>query len=230
MHASTWADDIKRKNDYRSDPVTGPAANLNKAYADKNKQEYWHCIDIPFSTDGSKVVQPVNPNALTQIRLFTQTLSSNASDDIRSYDLVWLLHLVGDVHQLRHATARFSKNLDDDRSGNDEKVLMPGEAEPIALHLWDRLPGAAGTPADAIAAAKVLPESERAAASVDDPALWLIESFTIAQNDVYRPAILDGEGPFALDQAYVEHAQKIACKRVALAGARLGALLNQAMK
>ncbi|MEZ2127903.1 MULTISPECIES: S1/P1 nuclease [unclassified Sinorhizobium] len=117
------------------------------------------------------------------------------------------------------------------KAGNDEKVLVPGEAEPIALHLfWDRLPGAAGTPADAIAAAKVFPETHRAAASVDDPALWLIESFTIAQNDVYRPAILDGEGPFALDQAYVDHAEQVANRRVALASTRLAALLSETMK
>lgn len=57
---------------------------------------------------------------MTQVMI--ETLGSLASDDVRSYDLVWLLHLVGDLHQPLHATSRFSNGLDDARGGNDEKV------------------------------------------------------------------------------------------------------------
>jgi S1/P1 Nuclease len=43
----------------------------------------------------------------TQIAVFRKTLADKTiSDDIRSYDLAWLLHLVGDVHQPLHATAQ----------------------------------------------------------------------------------------------------------------------------
>ena len=36
------------------------------------------------------------------------TILAEADDDVKSYDMVWLLHLVGDVHQPLHATSRFS--------------------------------------------------------------------------------------------------------------------------
>ena len=46
----------------------------------------------------------------TQIVAFRKTLGdSGASDELKSYDLVWLLHLVGDVHQPLHATTRFNQ-------------------------------------------------------------------------------------------------------------------------
>ena len=40
-------------------------------------------------------------NALTQFKALTATLTSSASDDVKSYDLVWLIHLVGDAHRRR---------------------------------------------------------------------------------------------------------------------------------
>jgi S1/P1 Nuclease len=36
-----------------------------------------------------------------------------ASDDVKSYDLVWLLHLVGDVHQPPKASAQLAAISDD---------------------------------------------------------------------------------------------------------------------
>src|ERR1700730_12872831 len=49
-------------------------------------------------------------NVQTQIPMFRSALraTSGASDDVRSYDLVWLIHLVGDVHQPLHTTSRFT--------------------------------------------------------------------------------------------------------------------------
>lgn len=232
-HAATWPDDIKKDGSgYKSDSITGNEASQNIGYTDLNKHAYWHFIDIPFSTDETTVAPPARPNALTQIEAFATALaSSTTSDDIKSYDLVWLLHLVGDVHQPVHATARFSKHLADDRGGNDERVVAPGETEPAALHLfWDALPGTSSDPMEAIKKAKALPAVDPDQAAIIDPATWVIESFSIAQNDVYTSLILDGEGPFALTQSYVSHAQEVADQRVALAGARLAVLLNAALK
>ena len=48
-------------------------------------------------------------NAQERIILFRDTLgSTTASDSVKSYDLVWLEHLVGDVHQPFHCTTRVS--------------------------------------------------------------------------------------------------------------------------
>lgn len=173
---------------------------------------------------------PISPNALTQVQLFTATLGSDASDDLKSYDLVWLLHLVGDLHQPLHATARFSQPLGDNRGGNDETV-QPLQGQPVRLHLyWDSLLGDAATPSASIAAAQGLPAADADAAAVSNPAQWIIESFAIAQNDVYTDLIGLGAGPFPLTQAYEDQALIIARERAALAGARLAKLINAALK
>src|SRR5579872_429681 len=111
--AATWPDYIKKSvAGYTNDtdtPPPGPTSSQNIGYSDHLMHRYWHFIDTPFSSDGTALVQPVAPNAKTQIELFTAAIAgTTASDDIKSYDLVWLEHLVGDVHQPLHATSRFS--------------------------------------------------------------------------------------------------------------------------
>lgn len=230
VHAATWADEIKRDPAYTRDTADASTASQNLGYADRLVHDYWHYIDLPFSTDETQVAPPVSPNALTQVQLFMATLGSDASGDLKSYDLVWLLHLVGDLHQPLHATARFSQPLGDDRGGNDETV-QPTQGQPVRLHLyWDSLLGDAATPSASIAAAQGLPAADTDAAAVSDPAQWIIESFAMAQNDVYTDLIGLGAGPFPLTQAYEDRALVVARERAALAGGRLASLINVALK
>ncbi|MGR9180456.1 S1/P1 nuclease (plasmid) [Rhizobium leguminosarum] len=73
-------------------------------------------------------------NLLTQIQTLTAGLpsSSGLPDNVRSYDLVWLLHLVGDAHQPLHATARFSQaHKHGDQGGNlDDVINSKGASNP----------------------------------------------------------------------------------------------------
>ena len=67
-------------------------------------------VDLPFSPDDIALADAQTPNAKTQIALFRKTLkSTSSSNDLKSYDLVWLIHLVADVHQPLHAASRFDK-------------------------------------------------------------------------------------------------------------------------
>src|SRR6476660_8683192 len=51
-----------------------------------------------------KISGPSPVNAATEIKKLKDALtSSEVSDEVRSYDLVWPLHLVGDAHQPLHA-------------------------------------------------------------------------------------------------------------------------------
>jgi len=122
IRAATWPDAIKSEADYENDGnrPEGPDAGRNIGYADHLQHRYWHFIDLPFSTDGAAVPPPATPNVQTQIHTFTAAIGSHdVSDDIKSYDLVWLEHLVGDAHQPLHATSRFSSSLPlGDRGGN----------------------------------------------------------------------------------------------------------------
>lgn len=113
MRASKWADDIKSRAGYTKGDANEPGAAGGRDYADLLQHRYWHFKDIPFSVDGALLEQPYDVNAETQIVAFRKVLGSNKPDAEKSYDLVWLIHLIGDVHQPLHATTRFSKSPDE---------------------------------------------------------------------------------------------------------------------
>lgn len=235
--ASTWPDDIRKDPSYTNDGTdngnrpSGPTSVQNIGYADKLKHKYWHFIDIPFSPDDTDVVKPSDPNAMTQITLFRETLQSQtASNDVKSYDLVWLLHLVGDVHQPLHATSRFDKEQPNgDRGGND--VALCAKPCKDELHaFWDNILGTSKKPSAAIAKAKTLPPPDSQLAAISDENSWVNESYQLAQTQVYIPPIGIGAGPYTVDAAYKAAARQVASQQIALAGIRLANLLNEALK
>src|ERR1043166_6837010 len=63
------------------------------------------------------------PNAQTRITDFRAVLASDSPDLLKSYDLSWLLHLVGDVHQPLHCASLVSHaKPDGDSGGNGVKL------------------------------------------------------------------------------------------------------------
>lgn len=232
IHAATWADDIKRRSAYTRGSIAQDRADAtaNIGYADHLVHDYWHYVDLPFSLDGTPGEPPQTPNALTQIQAFRRALASGASDDVKSYDLVWLLHLVGDVHQPLHATSRFSRGAPGgDRGGNKETVCLAFTCGAKLHAFWDGLLGDRGNTSDAEALAATLPAPDASASAIDDPTEWVSESEQLAEKFVYAGPIGDGAGPFALTDAYQADAKRIAEWQVALAGARLAGLINTAL-
>jgi hypothetical protein len=241
MIAATWADQIKGDGEHRSDgthggnrpPNDGTAAQ-NTGYTDTAMHKYWHFVDEPFSPDGTPLQEPPVPNAQTQIDLFRQVLASNQPDALKSYDMVWLLHLVGDVHQPLHGTARFTRTQrDGDDGGNGVKICNPSCGG--KLHgFWDDLPGAVGNIGaavrPAVTYARGLADAPDADADNLETAAWITESFEAAKSQVYRSPIGVGEGPFTITTAYRNRASNVAKRRVALAGARLANILNQELR
>lgn len=233
IHAATWADDIKRRSDYQRGSIAkdGADATANIGYRDHKVHDYWHYVDLPFSADGAPGREPEAPNALTQIEAFKKTLGSDASDDVKSYDLVWLLHLVGDVHQPLHATSRFSRAMPKgDQGGNKETVCLAFTCGAKLHAYWDGLLGDRGGPSDAETLAATLSAPDSTAAAIDDPATWVRESEKLAEQFVYAGPIGNGAGPFALTDAYQADAKRIAEQQVALAGVRLAGLINRALR
>jgi len=169
-----------------------------------------------------------------RIALFRGVLASNAKDPLKSYDLVWLLHLVGDVHQPLHCATRVSSGgPDGDDGGNTVKLNCTGC--PAKLHtFWDDVPGSAKTVKAAlnpvISAAKKVPTPDPTLAAKTDEKVWIAESFNDAQTVAYQPPIMAGNGPFSLTTTYKDQAHTLAQRRVALAGARLANLLNSELK
>jgi len=132
MLAATWPDAIKRDNAYQNDGAdngdrpSGPEASQNIGYSDHLRHKYWHFVDQLFSQDGTALEEASTPNAQTQIVEFRRVLGSHSPDPLKSYDLSWLLHLVGDVHQPLHCASRFSQaEPHADAGGNRVKLCAP---------------------------------------------------------------------------------------------------------
>jgi hypothetical protein len=254
MMAATGPDAIKTDGSFipdNQDPITGPDAARNTGFDDKLRHRYWHFIDIPFSTDGTPVMQAPPLNARERIALFRQTIASDtAADALKAYDLVWLIHLIGDVHQPLHATSRFTQDGDPktgDRGANlvilcadpqhctctqprqckcKDKNECSGE-----LHgVWDGLLGTNTSATAIIAAGAKLPPADAQEAASLDVDKWIAESFQDAKDVAYQPPIESRLGPFILTAAYQAKASSIAMQRAALAGARLANVINRELK
>lgn len=230
--AATWPDIIKRKAGYENDGENpqGADASRNIGYSDKLQHRYWHYVDYPFSPDGTPLEQPKVPNAEVEIAAFRSVLSSNASDDLKSYDLVWLLHLVGDVHQPLHATSRFTSALPDGDRGGNSVTLCKKPCKNELHAFWDGLRGANNAPRPAITAAGKLDPAPNNEAQIKSEKAWVQESFQIAKDAVYQEPVGPGKGPYTLSKSYTAQAKAIAAERVALAGARLANLINENLR
>jgi hypothetical protein len=250
MIAATWPDQIRSDPTYMDDgpnggnsPPQGPEATRNMGYSDHLRHKYWHFIDIFWSQDGTKLPPIPSPNAETQIHAFRRAIASNASDDVKAYDLAWLEHLVGDVHQPLHAITRVNASMPNGDAGGSLLRLC---AAPCSdnLHLfWDRLVGSQSGIAypgpnaplqteavSAIKAAQALPAPDPNLVPKTDEHVWLQESFDLGKQYVYVGPVGTGLGPITLTAEYYGTAKRIAEQRVALAGARLGNLLNRELK
>jgi S1/P1 Nuclease len=241
IKAATWADDIKGLIEgytNNGDKATNAGAGRNVGYYDHYSHGYWHFKDIGFSTDNTPVEDADPVNLLTQIQTLTTGLSSASGlpDNVRSYDLVWLLHLVGDAHQPLHATARFSQaHKHGDQGGNLDDVISSKGVKSNLHAYWDSLFGGYSTPYGAIFdgltnADTRLPEPDASLAVETDPAKWLDESQKLAVEFAYGEPVKSGTAPYQLDRKYETDAMTTARKQAALAAARLANLITAALK
>ena len=94
----------------------------------------WHYIDIPVSPDGTPLEPPSPPTPWIELR----RILKESQPTRRVYDLPWLVHLEGDVHQPLHCTSRFTRSQPKGDQGGNLVFVMPGRN----LHaFWDDLAG-----------------------------------------------------------------------------------------
>ncbi|HLX07016.1 MAG TPA: S1/P1 nuclease [Thermoanaerobaculia bacterium] len=244
MIAATWPDQIKGDHQHQADGTAGGdrppddgTAGQNIGYGDMAMHKYWHFIDEPFTQDGTPLQDPPTPNAETQIAAFRATLASDSPDALKSYDLVWLLHLVGDVHQPLHCASRFGHADPNGDSGGNKVVVCTGKGKAKAgckgeLHaFWDDLFGTSPKPGPAMKVGKSLPAAAADKAGDLDTTHWVQESFDDAAHAVYvNPPIGLGDGPFQITPAYRKAALSLARERIAVAGSRLANVLDKELK
>jgi hypothetical protein len=233
MMAATWPDEIRAVNSGFSgndDAPKGELISLNDGYKAKQRHEYWHFVDTPFSQDGTTLPSVPEPTIVEKITGFRAALATAEPDLLKSYDLVWLLHLVGDVHQPLHCTTRVtSTKPHGDLGGN--LVLIQGESKNLHT-FWDDLLGTGETKdfMKAVAAGKTLPAPDSSQAADGNEDHWAAESFSLAETKVYVDPVGPGLGTYDLSGDYTTNAEQLAEARIALAGARLANLLKTALQ
>jgi hypothetical protein len=236
MRAATWADIVRPQ----SKEDTRPCVRYHRAT--------WHYInyfwrgqshpDNPPPEDPD--MAPPEPNALTQLAALSESLGHASRPRAeRAIDLAWLLHLVGDIHQPLHTSARVSPDIPreqaGDRGGNDFRLGPEDDA--MSLHaFWDRIvdlhvgarPGESPHAYHARMAATIAGRHPRAAlARWLDPAAfdaWAREGFFLTRTRVYPPALERGRMP---SSDYRRESYATAEQAIALAGYRLAALLDE---
>lgn len=235
MIAATWADEIKSDNHHFADgpengnlPPSDGTADDNIGYSDRAMHKYWHFIDKPIPPDGPP---PPTPNAQTQIQAFRAVLAAaESSDELKSYDLVWLMHLVGDVHQPLHCAARFTQDSPrGDAGGNLVQVCTPQCG--TNLHsFWDGLLGPDSDPLTVMKIGLGLPLPNPLYATKTNVDGWVTEGLNYARTVAYASPIGPGNGPYSISSEYRTNATRLARTRISLAGARLARILNAELK
>lgn len=218
-------------------PPNTPEASQNIGYTDDRRHQYWHFIDMPISGDGTTVQPASQPNVLTQLELLTAALSSKEDIDLKSYDMVWVEHLTGDIHQPLHDAERFTKALPNGDQGGNSIAICAQPGCRAELHgYWDDLPGSDSSLSATIKMGATLNANAAptaAAIDIDHPEHWASDAFTLAKTGVYAApfnGVTKTVAPTAITAAY--HARAIADMKaqIFIAGHRLAALLNNGLQ
>ena len=198
---STWADEVRR---------------------DRDESYNWHFVSP----------QDRHKNALTdhhncvvdRIEMFQKVLSDETAPRAERVEaLKWIVHFVADVHQPLHAIAEA-------RGGNDIKVVAFGSEQcgnyACNLHwTWDEvlLQHAGYSEEDYVRhLEKLIAEKNLTAQAGGTPEQWANESHREAQQIVQQKAA-------SIDEQYYQTNIALVDERLALAGLRLAALLNDAL-
>ena len=108
LTAAAWPDMIR--NDPRTYDETRADASpplYPTSILDPRRHPTWHYYDIPLSGDGTPGKFSPPPNALTELDRLIPEMAATKDDALAAYDLLWVEHLVGDVHQPLHAVSRY---------------------------------------------------------------------------------------------------------------------------
>lgn len=198
----------------------------------------WHYINVPITADLSKNALmdycPGGENCvLEQIRTQEKVLKDSAAPASRKQAaLMFLVHLAGDEHQPLHCATEINPDGTNDRGGNDKPVVFQGKHK--NLHqIWDGLILAENGQDQSAMDPEPWVRDILGALDPGEAAGWTrgnftdqaaLESFKISRDTIYPD--YKGRTDHNLDLDYQEKMQPIARRRLAMAGVRLGALLE----
>ena len=230
MLVASWAD-IIRDRDFET---------RMKKYHHSN----WHYDDIFWKTVDGKVVEVPAPDeggkAVEKLIDFDKSIRGSDSDKEKALAIAWIEHLIGDLHQPLHTSARVTDlELKGDQGGNFFKITpkdTPRDKEENLHWFWDSIVmRAIPRKNDACDADYVDPVAKsiikkypyakmKARLAPGKFEEWKLESLKLAQTAVFSPDLKRFEMPSA---AYKKKALNLAEERLALAGYRMGELFNE---
>jgi hypothetical protein len=198
----------------------------------------WHFINKRFIVSGPALdAPPPLVNVQMIIEWCVQKLGDRTSkENVKAYALAYLVHLVGDAHQPLHCATRYTeKHKDGDAGGN---FFLLANAPKDNLHsYWDAAGGlfnfvrvirpldSAGKQAIKQWAKKIMaahPANSLPALNDLQAGAWVEESHQLARSEVYQNIEENGTP----NSAYAAKTKSICGQRIAMAGYRLAALLN----
>jgi len=231
MLTSTWADIIRDRN----------FAVRYKKYHKGN----WHYDDTFWSAVNGQITVLPRPEdggqALVRLNEYDKLIRGNASDAEKAIAIAWIQHLIGDLHQPLHTSARVTDMEPKGDQGGNFFLLTPQGTprnKQENLHwFWDSIvmrnhPNSKDVcdadyidpRAQEIMKAHPYDRVQNRLAPGQFEA-WVRESLTSAQRDVFSADLKRFETP---SEKYKKKALKISEERLALAGYRMGDLFNQA--
>ena len=225
MRAATWPDDIRSDPRFHADGR--PPTPLLAGFPSMERHTGWHFIDTPFSPDGTQTAPAPEPNAITELpRLISEIGNPAFPRNIQAYDLSWLLHLAGDIHQPLHSMARFTAQHgppEGDRGGN--LLTLSG----TNLHsFWDSLLGT-NTARSAVKrqGTTIMNQFPQQGQAETSPQAWAEESFGLRDQVYIVDPDGDGSPTPRITTTYRNASRRKARERAALAGYRIAAILNE---
>lgn len=235
--AAVWPDQIKGDPRFYDETRSNASpTQLLPGFPDMARHTTWHYYDTPIAPDGTEAEKQKPPHALSELNRILPIIGTKAdvpptSASNPAYLLPWLEHIAGDVHQPLHCVSRFLKSMPKGDQGGNLVYVGPNGRN---LHsLWD---GAAGRDLSDDYAAKYIADATTAhpAARHNEkrPEKWIEEGYKISLSDVYTFGLETGtrEHPIPLPSGYEANAAKVAQQRIAIAGYRLAAVLNEKLK
>ncbi|MBS1768575.1 MAG: S1/P1 nuclease [Acidobacteria bacterium] len=227
---ASWADFIKDKGF----PVR------YKTYSNSN----WHYSDTFWHFENGKAVMDTdvekNGLAMDKLEEFSKLITSSASDKEKAIAVAWLIHIIGDLHQPLHVSAKTTKSYPKGDQGGNLFFLTPKGTprdQQRNLHgFWDSIiDQTQPNTKDECDAAYLDPigdkimaaypyDKEKKTLEPGEFSKWKDESLEIATNFAYNN-IEFFKKP---SDDYQQKAFRISEKQIALAGYRIADMFNTA--
>ena len=238
--ASTWSD-IVRPNDKPGQPDTRPCIRFHRGD--------WHFINffwegLSGAAGGNAPkdlpkMQPPEVNAVERLKYFRPFVmcskpACGTTNEERATTLAWILHLVGDLHQPLHTTARVTETEPKGDQGGNLFKLPPNA---FSLHsYWDGIinrsipqPQTESVIAYINRVEGIIVQNHPRAAMESrlrsgDVLAWTLEGFVTTKQKIYPESLKRDQIP---NDAYQQMAFTTAKEAIALGGYRLADLLNR---